>query len=210
MDAAKARRGPPARRTRDEIAAAAVAIADVDGLAAVTLRRLSSDLGTGGGALYRYFSARDELLDLMVDLVTAELPTVSPGTGDPVEDLVAVGRDLLELYRRHRWLADVRQAVTTPGPHVVDHLERCLAVLAPVQAGVRSKMEAIALVTGVVTLFSQQAAGGSTTRLTADSADRWPHLAAALTGAAPESDPRPDLFGRVLTGAIIGILGTSD
>ena len=183
-------------------------MADRHGLATVTVRRLSTELSTGGGALYRYISSRDQLLDLMVDAVTADLPTTLPARGDPVADLVAVGRDLLDLYRRHPWIADVRQAVATPGPHVMDHFERCLAVLAPLPVEVSAKMEAVALLTGVVTLFAQQAAGGAATRLSVDSARRWPHLSAVLDRTAPASEPRPDLFGRVLTGAIRGVLGS--
>ena len=210
MTEQRTRKGPPPGHSQAEIVAAAVAMADRDGLAAVTVRRLSTELGTGGGALYRYVTSRDQLLDLMVDAVTAQLPTTLPAGRDPVADLVAVGRELLDLYRRHAWLADVRQRVATPGPHVVDHFERCLAVLAPLPIEVSAKMEAVALLTGVVTLFAQQATGGAATRLSIDSTQRWPHLSAALNGTAPASEPRPDLFGRVLTGAIRGVLGSAE
>lgn len=181
-------------------------LADRQGLAAVTVRRVSDALGTSGGALYRYVSSRDELLDLMVNAASAELPATVPAHGEPVRDLVALGEDLLALYRSHPWLTEVRQSVSTPGPHVLDHLERCLNALAPASVDLRRKMEAIALLTGVVTLFAQHAASGATTRIVADDAHRWPNLFAALHGTTPSGKPGADLFSRVLTGALTGVL----
>lgn len=202
-----ARKGPVPRHSTHDIAAAAVELADREGLAAVTVRRLSAELLTGGGALYRYFSSRDRLLDLMIDAVSAELPAPGQAMGDPISDLVRAGEELLALYRRHPWLVDVQQSVSTPGPHAVDHFERCLATLEPANVDRQRKMEAIAMMTGVVTLFAQQAAVGPTTRLVVDDQQRWPHLSAALQGATPPSDPRPDLFARVLAGVLAGLLG---
>ena len=49
-------------------------MADRHGLATVTVRRLSTELGTGGGALYRYISSRDQLLD-PVSYTHLTLPT---------------------------------------------------------------------------------------------------------------------------------------
>ena len=66
--------GRPPRWTRDEVTRAAVAVADREGIEAVTMRRVGAELGTGAGSLYRYVQSRDELLDLMrsgtVDIVS--------------------------------------------------------------------------------------------------------------------------------------------
>ena len=72
-------RGPAPGRSRDAIVAAAVALADADGLDAVSMRAVATALGTGAGSLYRYLSSRDDLLDLMVDRVAGELRPVSGG-----------------------------------------------------------------------------------------------------------------------------------
>ncbi|MDX3103543.1 TetR family transcriptional regulator [Nonomuraea angiospora] len=53
--------------TPQRIATAAVGIADAEGLDAVTMRRLATELGVAPMAPYRYVSGKDELLELMVD-----------------------------------------------------------------------------------------------------------------------------------------------
>ena len=57
--------GRPARLTREALTRAAVRVADAEGLAAVTMRSIASELGTGGGSLYRHVTGRDELVDLI-------------------------------------------------------------------------------------------------------------------------------------------------
>ena len=203
------RRGPTPRLTRPMIAAAAIAIADAEGLDAVTVRRVSSALETGGGALYRYFSSRDQLLDLMVDAVISDLPATPPRQDDPIAALVAIGGELLDLYRGHPWLTDVRQAVSAPGPGVLDHFERCLTALAPSSASQAAKMEAIALVTGLVTLFSRQASNGTRVQFPPSDATirrRWPQLASVLSSQPTHAQPGRVLFERVLTGMVAALL----
>ncbi|MBK3547134.1 TetR/AcrR family transcriptional regulator, partial [Streptomyces sp. MBT60] len=65
-------RGPKPGLTLDRIVTAAVAVADAEGLAAVSMRRLSTELGTGTMSLYRYVPGKSELLDLMFDRVLGE------------------------------------------------------------------------------------------------------------------------------------------
>src|SRR6478672_5969627 len=60
---------PRARRELDRIVAAAVVLADREGLEALSMRRLAAELDTGTTTLYRYVTGRDELLELMVDAV---------------------------------------------------------------------------------------------------------------------------------------------
>jgi len=70
-------RPEPARRAarigRDDIARAALAIADRDGFAAVSMRRLARELGVGTMSLYHYLRTKDDLLELMDDAVVGEL-----------------------------------------------------------------------------------------------------------------------------------------
>ena len=71
-----ARPEPGARRpryTRDEIAAAALAIADREGFDAVSMRRLARELGAGTMSLYHYVRTKDDLLALMDDALMGEL-----------------------------------------------------------------------------------------------------------------------------------------
>ncbi|MER7668625.1 TetR/AcrR family transcriptional regulator [Kitasatospora sp. NPDC096128] len=77
-------RPAPAPRTTltpHRIAEAAVAIADTEGLDAVTMRRLATALGVAPMAAYRYVSGKDELIELMADFVYGQLPLDAPADG---------------------------------------------------------------------------------------------------------------------------------
>lgn len=204
-------RGPQPERTREQVAQAAVALADAHGLSAVTMRAVSGALGTVAASLYRYVASRDELLDLMTDAVLAELPP-GPDSGGPwLDGLVGRAHQVLGLYRRHRWLLDVDLSARALGPRAMDHFECCLAILAEVDRSTPLKMEAIAMITGVVTLFARNEASPARpiapTQLFATATpDRHPHLTAALLRPGPP-EPRADPFDRALRSLLTGLLG---
>ncbi|MFE4607994.1 TetR/AcrR family transcriptional regulator [Streptomyces niveus] len=90
----RATRGPKPGLTLGRIVTAAIELADAEGLAAVSMRRLSTELGAGTMSLYRHVPGRAELVDLMLDRVqgegahapepdTAEPGTAEPGTAEP-------------------------------------------------------------------------------------------------------------------------------
>ncbi|MCL2734284.1 MAG: TetR/AcrR family transcriptional regulator, partial [Actinomycetia bacterium] len=79
--------GRPAERSRAEITAAAVELADREGLPAVSMRRVAGALGTGAASLYRYVATRDDLLDLMTDSTAGEYELPAP-SGDWRADLL--------------------------------------------------------------------------------------------------------------------------
>src|ERR1700753_3852561 len=97
------RAGRPALRSRAGITAAAIAVADREGLDAVSMRRVAAELGTGAASLYRYVETRDELLDLMCDATGAEYTRPEP-SGDWLAGLLDVGEQQRGIMRRHPWL----------------------------------------------------------------------------------------------------------
>jgi AcrR family transcriptional regulator len=209
-------RGPRPEHTRDRIAAAAITLADAGGLPAASMRAVAATLGTGGGSLYRYLSSRDDLLDLMVDAVLGELPQGPAGPGaDWLDEMVALAREVLVLHRRHPWLLAVDLPARTLGPQALDYFDRCLAILAPVPAGTATKMEAIAMITGVVSLFTRNevAAGARSVSpgqlFGAVSPERHPHLLAALTTPVPAPRGGAELFDRTVRSLLQGLLGNT-
>jgi AcrR family transcriptional regulator len=200
-------RGRRPSRSLGEIAAAAIALADAGGLDAVAMRAVAGRLGTAAGSLYRYVRSRDELLDLMADTAVGELDLEVAGTSW-LDDFVVLARRLSELYRRHPWLVELARRPSGFGPSTMDHFEACLRILAPVRAPAAAKFEAIAMVTGVATLFAQ-AEGGSAADagriLALARPDAHPHLLAAL-GAPASGGARPDLLDRTVRGLLRGLL----
>lgn len=123
-----ASRGPAAELTAADVVRAAIAVADGEGLANLTMRRIAERLGRSTMSLYTYVPGKAELLDLMLDAIQAELPTAydrSAGWRDAAERFA---RDQWHLLERHPWSLDVAGGRTPLGPHTLDAYEAQLAV----------------------------------------------------------------------------------
>ncbi|WP_345458895.1 TetR/AcrR family transcriptional regulator [Actinoallomurus oryzae] len=104
-----------------------MAIADEEGLTAVSMRRIAARLGTGTTSLYRYVAKKDDVLELMVDEVMGELRgTVL--TGDWRADLRTIARLLRETALRHPWLPALSSGRSNHGPNSLWWTELCLSV----------------------------------------------------------------------------------
>jgi AcrR family transcriptional regulator len=218
-------RGPAPERSRAQITAAAVELADEGGLVAVSMRQVAKCLGTGPASLYRYVATRDELLDLMADAAAGEIDLSVPLTGDPVEDLTALAGRTKEVQLRHPWLLDL---LTDPhlGPHGMDYLEYTLRALAPSSLAHQSRFEVIGLFNALVMLFartelSQGRAGAdphadraaheaarAAHLAAAATEERHPFLVAALAQAADAPDGTPHRFERMMRRVLTGLIGT--
>ena len=115
----------PARRTplsRDRVLHEAVALADQDGIDAVSMRRLAERLGVVPMALYKHVSDKEELLDGMVDTVLGELEPP-----DPAGDWKQGVRDRLLSARRavlrHPWARRAIESRTRRTPTVLAHMD---------------------------------------------------------------------------------------
>src|SRR5215470_1944279 len=156
--------GRPAQRSRAEITAAAFAIADADGLDAVSMRRVAAELGTGAASLYRYLGSREDLLDLMTDSLGQEYRFAAP-SGDWLADVVAIGEQTRAIMRHHPWSAPLITTRPVLGPNGLRVMEHFLDVLAAHPADGSTKLEAFAMVSGITALFVlHELAGGSATQ----------------------------------------------
>lgn len=186
---------------------AAVALADTEGLAAVSMRAVAGALGTGAGSLYRYLSSRDDLLDLMTDRVVGELRPYPQAEGDWLDTLVLLGRRQLALFGAHPWLLDVFHRASGVGPEGLAWFDNCIRVLEPLPCAATAKFEAIAMMTGVVSLFARReaAAGAGIVSFAGFDLAAYPHLVAAF-GQPSAPAPRADLVERTLRGLLTGLL----
>ncbi|MBM2620707.1 TetR family transcriptional regulator [Actinoplanes sp. LDG1-06] len=89
------------RLDRDELLSTALAIADSDGLDAVTLRRVATEFHVTPMALYWHFKDKDALLDALVERMLAEV------TLDDSDDLRSVMTTMLGVLRAHPALAEI-------------------------------------------------------------------------------------------------------
>src|SRR3954453_16348748 len=94
-------RGPKPALTLERIADAAVAVADAEGLAAVSMQRVAAELGKTKMSLYRYLPGKAELVALMVEQAIGEPPELRAGGWR--EALTEWSELLFAAYLRHPW-----------------------------------------------------------------------------------------------------------
>ena len=124
----RAARGPAPSLSREEIAAAAVTLADTQGIEAVSMRTLAVSLGVGATSLYRYFDRKDELIDLMVDAVMGS-DFVFEIRGDWREDMRSIACGLRAMTLRHPWMAVQGAGPRHFGPNTVQRYEQVLGAI---------------------------------------------------------------------------------
>jgi AcrR family transcriptional regulator len=110
--------------------AAGIAVADAEGLAALSMRRVAAELGAAPMSLYRHVSDKDELLLKMMDAAISEVALPGP----PQEwraGLEVAARALWRGFRRHPWLP-AALSLTRPQllPGALAYSEWVLGVLA--------------------------------------------------------------------------------
>ncbi|HEY3501881.1 MAG TPA: TetR/AcrR family transcriptional regulator [Actinocatenispora sp.] len=123
------RRGPRPGLTVDTVVDTATAIADAEGLAALTVRRVAADLGVSAMTVYTYVPGKAELVDAMLDAAYARMRRADT-TGRPWrERLTAVADENRTLCRTHPWVAGVHTARPTLGPGAMARYEHELSAL---------------------------------------------------------------------------------
>ncbi|CAM5446488.1 TetR family transcriptional regulator [Streptomyces pilosus] len=192
-------RGPKPGLTLERVVEAAIEVADRDGLGALSMRRIATELGTGTMSLYRYVPGKAELLDLMLDRVQrpAENPA-DPGDGWRAA-LEALGRAALALYRRHPWLLEVNQSRPILGPSALDGMERVLARIKPMGLSDPELVSAIIMIDGYVV-------GAARTQLYQEEAER----SSGLTDAQFWEAQRPALEKAMTSGRYPVLAGLSE
>jgi AcrR family transcriptional regulator len=140
-------RGPQPSLSHEQIAATAIAIADREGLDAVSMRRVAAELGCGTMSLYRYVSTKDELHDLMRDAVAGE---DNPGSVQPTghwrADLRTAAHQMRATALRHPWLPAVIVGRPSFGPNEIQGAELILSVLAGLGLSADETLGALGLI----------------------------------------------------------------
>jgi AcrR family transcriptional regulator len=123
---------PPPRRnqrlSRAEIVRAAIAVADAEGPEAISMRRIARELRSGAMSLYWHVGSKEELLDLMLTEVEAEVEVPQP-SGDWRADLRSFARRTRAGMLRHPWAIEFIGGRPPSAPADARNLERVLAIL---------------------------------------------------------------------------------
>lgn len=196
----RASRGPKPALSLEEIARAGIAIADAEGLGALSMRRIAEELGFTTMSLYRHVPGKTELLAVMIDTAIGDALPLPVVEGDWRVRLEAWAYQNLALLLRHPWMLVVDSPDSQTGPHKLAWIEAGLQAIA--ETGLDGgEMLAVALSVYVYAHGSAQVfslwweeatpswAPGSPLMQRVASDDRFPLLQAILaSGALDEAD----------------------
>jgi AcrR family transcriptional regulator len=195
-------RGPKPALTRDQIADAAIAVADAEGLAAVSMQRVAADLGYTKMSLYRYLPGKSEMVAAMLERAIGE-PPPPPHTGWRGR-LTAWAEALLARYQAHPWALEATTGRRPIGPNELTWMETALAALPEEGLTGAERLDAVATIAGHVRALAAQveesdlaAAIGLVLR---DHAGRFPHVVAAVTGGGQRDQAFRFGLDRILDG----------
>jgi AcrR family transcriptional regulator len=118
--------------SRERVLATAMTVADADGLAAVTMRRVASELGVEAMSLYHHVPSKDQLLDGLAEALIVEIVGAAPPR-DQSADWRTSLRDRCMAARsvvvQHRWGPELIASRTHVPMSLVAHFEQVLATM---------------------------------------------------------------------------------
>ncbi len=221
------RRGPKPGLSLERIAAAAIRLADAEGLGAVSMSRVAGELGFTTMSLYRYVSGKDDLIVLMLDVAIGrpDFPANAPQGWRVLLERWSL--EYLNALRRHPWMTRVSISGPPITPNNVAWMEYALSAMSATTLTAQEKLSVLLLLTNYVRGIGQllvDIAGaeraippGQTAAMSQYGqilsqlidADRFPALCGILaSGALDDDDDDPDAefhFGlrRVLDGIAV-------
>jgi len=122
---AAARRAP---LSRDQVLRAAVTLADENGIAALSMRKLGQVLGVEAMSLYNHVAGKGDLLDGMIDVVFGEI-SLPPGDAGWKQAMRRRAISVREVLGRHRWAIGLMESRRSPGPATLRHHDAVLGCL---------------------------------------------------------------------------------
>lgn len=196
------RRGPKPAMSVRSIAAAAVEIADADGLGAVSMAAVAKRLGFTTMSLYRYVDTKDDLHLVMADEALGPPPPAHPRRGWRSQLSDWAHAELLALGR-HPWVVELRPGGPPLGPHTLAWMEAGLRAFDRTPMTAQQAASSLLTVDGYVrnaVALSQQfsdtaaAASWSARLRTLIDPEEMPSLAAALDEGAFDDGEPPTAF----------------
>jgi AcrR family transcriptional regulator len=185
--------------TRQRVVAAAVELADREGIGSISMRRLAQELSVEAMSLYTHVRNKDDLLDGMVDAVISEIP-LSAEEADWKTTLRQTALAARGVMLRHPWAPRTVETRTAPGPAALAYVNAVLGIL-------REGGFTIAQAHHALHIFGSRLLG-FTQALFDDSGDLDPEAAAVLESQLGATHPYVVEMALAVTHS--GILGPCD
>jgi AcrR family transcriptional regulator len=158
-DRDRTQRGPKPGLTLEQIAGKAIEIADAEGLGAVTMQRLASELGFSTMALYRYVATKSDLVALMFEHAVDEMTRHAETTEDWRASLTACAHTLLAQYHLHPWMPTVTIDGPPVGPNQLEWMERALSATELMGLPESDRMDVVLVISSYVRGHAQVSVG---------------------------------------------------
>jgi AcrR family transcriptional regulator len=190
-------RGPRRGLTLERIVDAGIAVAQNEGVGALSMARIAKELGVGTMSLYRYVASKDELLTTMVDTGLGAPPPPAAGE-DWRAGLMRWAVGVRTAYQTNPWALRVPISGPPLGPNNVAWLDNALTALADTALTEQEKLSCVLLVSGFVrndvtlALDFAEASGG------APQMPGYGQLLARLISA----EERPALYRAIASGSL--------
>src|ERR1700730_10325319 len=155
------RQGDDSGGARERIVAAGIAIADQDGLARVSVRRIAAQLDASPMSLYHYVRSKRDLLNLMLDAANADFGWPAKTIADWRGVLCHFAWESRSCLKQHPWVNQLRAADPEYGPESIRILEWLLTSLSRVGLDVRTAIQVIGVLFVFVNGFVAAESSGS-------------------------------------------------
>jgi AcrR family transcriptional regulator len=132
--------------TRAIVVRAALAIADADGLGAVSIRRVAAQLDVRPMSLYTHIASKDDLVELMVNEAVAEVVVPEPLPEHWRDALAEIARHSYAAFVAHPWVLEAFSRRTRIGPNVARHAEQSMTAVAGLGLDWREARAVLAIV----------------------------------------------------------------
>lgn len=187
-------RGPKATLNVEMIAAAAVAVADADGIEAVSMQRVAESLDFTKMSLYRHVAGKADLVAVMIEHAVGDPPDLGRVAGGWRPRLERWAKALSATWDAHPWLPGATVGSRVMGPREMGWVEVAVAALADTSLDADEQMAVVTLISGHIRNTQALDVAGTQpwhdprhASLIADRGDRYPalHQLAGRRGRTP-------------------------
>jgi len=191
-------RGPKPALTPDDVVRAAMAIADEDGLGAVTMHAVSSRLGFTTMAVYRYFPSKEALYDAIVDAGLGRPPARSEPRATWRAEVAAWSHAKRRMLCARPWLAELPFVAAPHGPNWLLWLEALAESLSRTGLAAAELGQVLSIVDGYTRGASDTSISLARARARGVSEAEWAAAVGADLGRSI-GDPRFPTFAAIIT-----------
>ncbi|NOU70976.1 TetR family transcriptional regulator [Paenibacillus sp. LMG 31458] len=146
-------RGPKREMSLKQIVDSAIAIADKDGLSAVSMNRVAASLGFTTMSIYRYVPSKDDLVLLMQDAVCDIFISAESESAHWRENMFNFVRTLVRCYLDHPWLCDIPVSGIPMTPNNLRIVDWALQIMNELPLNHQEKISIVVLLTNQARVY---------------------------------------------------------